>query len=84
MSDHSIPKAKIKRKHAYAIRSALHEAEQKASEKEKDLSSVACVALWDLNVRKLMACLRRLVKIDTDKWSKVMGIAQSVLNPVFE
>lgn len=83
MSDKSIPKAKIKRKHAYAIRSALHEAEQKASEKEKDLSSVACVALWDLDVRKLIACLRRLVRLDA-RWEKVMEIAQAALHPVFE
>lgn len=58
------------RNKTYALRSALHQVEMlipkmdrsKQAEKERDLLSEACVALWDGKVNKLFGCLRRLAQ----------------------
>lgn len=59
----------MSRNKTLAIRSALHFAElkipkvdrSKQAEKERDLVSEACVALWDNKMPKLWTCLRRLM-----------------------
>lgn len=81
---------KIKRSHAYILRGLIHETEKKIpsndrsqiAEWERDLSANACVALWDVNIKTLLSCLRRLSGSPErgDLWSQVLGQAQGYFN----
>jgi hypothetical protein len=58
----------VKRRQVYAIRNAISDVEamipktdrSQVAEWERDLSATACVALWELDVYRLVSCLRRL------------------------
>jgi hypothetical protein len=72
----------MSRNKTLAIRSALHQAEiqipkadrSKQAEKERDLVSEACVALWDGKMPKLWTCLRRLM-LAPDRGANYAGVA---------
>jgi hypothetical protein len=59
----------LKRAHVYLLRSEIHSLELKLKgqgknqkdESERDLIATACVALWDLDIKHLLSCLRRLI-----------------------
>lgn len=81
---------RLKRSHAYSLRNAIHEAERKIpstdrsqlAERERDLAATACVALWDIDVRHLLSCLRRLADSPERKseWEGVLNMAQGVFH----
>jgi hypothetical protein len=58
----------IKRRQVYAIRNAIADVEamipktdrSQVAEWERDLAATACCALWELDVYRLVSCLRRL------------------------
>lgn len=83
---------KLKRSAVYNLRNAIHEAERKISlndhsqlaEWERDLSATACVSLWELDVKRVLSCLRRLARSPERKsaWEGVLSMAQSTFQPV--
>lgn len=69
------------RNKVHAIRNALFTLEtaipkgdrSKATERERDLIAVACVALWDYNTKVVHRALRRLQDA-SDKYARVMDL----------
>lgn len=79
----------LKRKQVRTIRGAIFDAEQtlkgdrsQIAEYERDLAATACVALWDLDVPRLLSCLRRLTKGSPTrraKWEAVQALTLEIL-----
>ncbi len=78
----------IKRKQLYAIRSYLHETDlamrlekSPEAERQRDLVAIASIALWELDTKRLVSCLRRLVDLDSGKWSSALSMFLGVVRP---
>ncbi len=77
----------IKRKQLYAIRSNLYETDlamrlEKGpeAERQRDLVANASIALWELDTKRLVSCLRRLVALDS-KWASALSMVLEVARP---
>ncbi len=80
---------RIKRKKAYAIRGAIHEIEgtmkcdrSQIAEMERDLIATACVALWEVDLKRVISCLSRLTKCSPERreaWGSVLGMTLEAL-----
>lgn len=75
----------LKRSHVLELRSKIHLLEKQIqgasqiAENQRDLCAVACVALWDVDVRRLMSALRRLISFNKE-WVNVFSYAQRIIN----
>lgn len=78
-----MPSISLKRSQIYTLRSQIHtidrqiQGSSQKAETERDLSATACVALWDLDVKRLTRCLRRLTLLRED-WRGVYDYARSL------
>lgn len=84
---------RVKRSQAYNLRNTIHEVERKIpsndrgqlAEWERDLIATACVALWDVDMKHLLSCLRRLTSSPERKeaWEQVLKMAKEMVQPVY-
>jgi len=72
---------RIRRSSLYFLRSEIHRIESMipkidSADIERDLSSNACVSLWDYDFKRVLSCLRRLVLVSPaarqERWREVL------------
>jgi hypothetical protein len=70
---------KIKRKHAYALRNVLSDIETSIpkddrspiAQRERDLIATWAVAMWDLDMKRMVSCMSRLASLESPRAEKI-------------